>query len=224
MASNVPIPDFEWYAAVSSARRLSPRCQFASVERCPRYWQSLSLLGELGSTKLDPKREEDLQRRWERSEYWPPTAEYATAIFGSKDKYDQWKGPSLSNFCPEATYDRFRYFASAMSAYGDEIDKALAHESLAKERAPASDPRWEWAHVRPMHYTECPYYSLLSAGCSRPGDNEAADVTLKIPLVADVRFKLRFRELWEQMKALVQRARRRLLRGKQKTRHSTREK
>src|SRR2546427_5760136 len=211
MTSNVPIPDFEWYAGISSARGLSPRCRFASVERCPRYWQSLSLLSELGSTKLDPKREEDLRRRWERSEYWPPTAEYATAIFGPKDKYDQWKAPSLSKFCPETTYDRFRYFASEMSEYADEIDRAHAHESLAKERAPSSDPRWEWAHVRPMHYTECPYYSLLSAGCSRSGDNGAADVTLKIPLVADIRFKLRFRELWEQMKALVQRVRHRLL-------------
>jgi hypothetical protein len=112
MASDVSIPDFGWYGTISSLRGLSPRCPFASVERCPRYWQSLSLLGELGSTKLDALRDEELQRRWERSEHWPPTAEYATSIAGSKDESDQWKSPMLSNFCPETTYDRFGYFAS----------------------------------------------------------------------------------------------------------------
>src|SRR5258708_34770957 len=51
-----------------------------------------------------------------------------------------------------------------MSRYADEIDRANAHELLGKERASTSDPRWAWAHVRAMHYSECPYYSLLSAG------------------------------------------------------------
>jgi hypothetical protein len=113
MASD--IPDFEWYSGISSARSLPPRCPFASVERCPGYWQRLSLLGELGSTKLDAKRDEELRRRWEHSQHWPPTAEYATAISGSKDEYSQWKAPLLANFCPETTYDRFGYFASSMS-------------------------------------------------------------------------------------------------------------
>jgi hypothetical protein len=132
-------------------------------------------------------------------------------ISGSKDEYDQWKSPMLSNFCPETTYDRFGYFASSMSRYADEIDRANAHESLDKKHALASDPRWAWAHVRAMHYSECPYYSLLSAGSLKSSDDEAADVTLKIPYVADIRFKLRFRQLGERMKALAQRVRRRLL-------------
>ncbi len=163
MASDVLIPDFEWYSSISSARSLSPRCPFASVERCPRYWQSLSLLGELGSTKLDDRRDEELRRRWEHSEHWPPTAEYATAISGSTDEYGQWKAPSLANFCPETTYDRFGYFASSMSRYADEIDTDNAHMLLGETRAPASDPRWAWAHVRAMHYSECQYYSVSIA-------------------------------------------------------------
>lgn len=208
MASDVPIPDFEWYSRVSSAGSLPPRCPFASVERCPRYWQSLSLLGELGSTKLDAERDEELRRRWEHSEHWPPTAEYATAISGPTDQYGRWKAPLLSNFCPETIYDRFGYFASSMSRYADEIDTDNAHMLLRETRAPTSDPRWAWAHVRAMHYSECQYYSVLSAGLLKSSDDGAADVTLKIPFVADIRFKLRFRQPGERMKALAKRVRR----------------
>jgi hypothetical protein len=63
MASNVIIPDFEWYSALSSKRGPSPRWPFASVERCPRYYQSLSLLGGAGFTKIDPKEDASLLRR-----------------------------------------------------------------------------------------------------------------------------------------------------------------
>jgi hypothetical protein len=62
-----------------------------------------------------------------------------------------------------------------------------------------------------MHYAECQYYSLLSAGSSKSSDDQAADVTLKLPYVVDVRFKVTFRELWERMKALAKRVWRRLV-------------
>src|SRR5262249_4719765 len=181
--SDALIPDFDWYVGISSARGLSPRCPFASVDRCPRYWQSLSLLGELGSTKVNASRDKQLEHRWKHSEHWPPTAEYATTISGSMDEYGQWKAPSLSNFCPETAYDRFGYFASSMSRYVDQIDSDLMHERLGKERAPASDSRWAWAHVRAMHYSECRYYSLLLADSLKPADDESADVTVKVPFV-----------------------------------------
>ena len=101
--------------------------------------------------------------------------------------------------------------ASSMSRYADEIDADNAHALLGKERAPASEPRWAWAHVRAMHYSECRYYSLLSAGSLKTSEEGAADVTLKIPYVADIRFKLRFRQLGQRMKALAHRVWRRLL-------------
>jgi hypothetical protein len=204
MSTEITTPDFDWYSRLSRARGLPPRCSFQSVERCPRYWQSLSLIGELGSTKIDAKRDEKLLRRWERSEHWPATAEYATCISGSKDEHDQWKSPALSNFCPETTYDRFGYFASSMSRYADETDSGLSHERLGKMRAPANDSRWAWAHVRAMHFSECPYYSLLGAA-PKPSDDRAADVTLKIPYVAEIKFKLRFRQLWERVKKALTR-------------------
>jgi hypothetical protein len=211
MASNVTIPDFEWYSGISSRHGLFPRCPFASVDRCPRYYQSLSLLGEAGSTRIDSKRDEDLLRRWKGFELWPLTAEYATAISGSKNERGEWESPSFSNFCPEVTYDRFGYFALSMSRYADELDRDLQHEQLGRMRAPSTDWRWTWADLRPMHYSECPLYSPLNALSSKSNEDVGADVTLKIPYVADVRFKLKFGRLKELLRTLAQRVGRKIL-------------
>ena len=50
------IPDFQWYSAESRRLELAPRCPFAAVHGCPRYYQSLSLLGRAGNTAI-PKEE-----------------------------------------------------------------------------------------------------------------------------------------------------------------------
>jgi hypothetical protein len=80
MRSNTPEPDMDWYLTLSRQRGTKPRCPFASVERCPRYYTSLSLLGEAGSTKI-PKDEDDrLEAMWEKSDLWPRTDEGATSV------------------------------------------------------------------------------------------------------------------------------------------------
>src|SRR2546422_9133865 len=101
-------PDLDWYRAESERRGLpTPRCLFASVHRCPRYWQSISLMGEAGSTKIDPAEDEQLRERWQASDLWPATLDQATSVMGGKN------GPSMfSNFCPEVAFDQFGWFAS----------------------------------------------------------------------------------------------------------------
>ncbi len=71
-------PDFAWYVGQSKALGLSPRCPFASVHRCPRYYMSLALLGRTGAaTPVDG--EERLKKRWERDELLPVTMEQTPA-------------------------------------------------------------------------------------------------------------------------------------------------
>src|SRR5215831_16819014 len=96
-----PNPDIDWYLRISAARHVTPRCPFASVERCPRYYQSLSLLGEAGSTKIPKDEDVRLNALWAQSDLWPSTDEGGTSVSGSE------RITSFHNFCPEVNYDRF---------------------------------------------------------------------------------------------------------------------
>jgi hypothetical protein len=149
-------PGIDWYLSVSRDRGVTPRCPFSTVEGCPRYFRSLVMFSQAGSTKLDPQEEKRLDTLWENSDLLPLTAEHDTSMSGTDE---HWK--SFSNFCPETIYERFNYFASGLGDYADDIDRDIASERLAGVNAPTPDYRWRWAWIRPMHYTECPLYSPL---------------------------------------------------------------
>ena len=152
-------PDIEWYANISQTKAVIPRCPFASVHRCPRYYASYSLLGEKGiPKKLESEVENAVRSKWERSDLWPVLGEEDTAIT-SVDNQPR----SFENFCPEVTYQVFGLFASFLSEYADEIDRGVAEKRLVESGgANSKNWRWRWSLVRQMHYTECPLYSLLS--------------------------------------------------------------
>lgn len=131
----------------------------------------------------------------------PKTAEQATGVMSSEDQLGQRKTVGYSNFCPEVSYDSFGYFASSLHRYADEIDSDCAHARLGKMKAPRGDWRWAWASVRAMHYSECPLYSILrSRTATAVGDDGSADVTLKVPGIAELRFKWHAKETWKAIK------------------------
>jgi hypothetical protein len=131
-----------------------PRCPFATVESCPRFYQSLSLLGSAGSTAIENSEDNRLLEKWKSSDLWPKTMEQETIIYGDNKFFDK--------FCPEVAFERFGYFASYLGRYSDELDHDLAYENLSKIGASSEDYRWAWSSVTSMHYTECPLYSVLS--------------------------------------------------------------
>lgn len=204
-------PDFDWYSAISARRKVMPRCPFASVERCPRYYQSLSLLGQAGSTSVEPDEDARLKKFWERSDLWPRTSEYASSISGGTDDRGNVRRPIFSKFCPEVAYDRFHYFAEHFGSYADEIDSELAQEQLGREGVPGSDWRWYWGSLTPLHYTECPLYSPLShgGGFRAPSHGTGPEVTLGVPGTATMRFKSWqelhewFSQQWRRLRCLV---------------------
>jgi len=150
------IPDLDWNTKRSHARGVGIRCPFATVDLCPRYYQSLSLLGAAGSTSIEQDEDQRLLTIWKASSLWPKTGEYETSISGPEGRISQ-----VSNFCPEVAFDRFGYFATYLGRYADEIDIGLAHAQLGKENSPPNDPRWHWARISPQHYTECPIYAVI---------------------------------------------------------------
>jgi len=151
------IPNREWYSRLSQERGVNFRCPFATVEVCPRYYQSLSLLGEAGSTNIPESEDKRLIKHWKSNDLWPRTDEQATSLFGEPGN------PSIySNFCPEVTFARFGYFATSLTRYADEIDSGFAHEQLARASALSGDPRWSWESCAGQHFTECPNYAVLS--------------------------------------------------------------
>ena len=153
---SIIVPDIEWYRRQSQKMDVTPRCPFASVEMCPRYYQSLSLLKDTRTTAIGPKEDKRLLRHWKKSGLWPKINEQATAIAGNPNNPGHFW-----NFCPEIAFDRFGYFASDLNAYADELDIELAHEKLGREGAPSKDWRWAWSSINPMHYSKCPLYSVL---------------------------------------------------------------
>jgi hypothetical protein len=155
-------PDLNWYTEISAGKNLAPRCPFASVHRCPRYYQSVSLLGEAGiTTQIEASEGNRLLNQWKRTDLWPVVNEQATSISGPTDEPRHF-----SKFCPEVSFDRFKWFASHLSYYSDEIDQDVANSNLAAEGVSGSDWQWIWALVVPMHYADCPLYSPLLSGVS----------------------------------------------------------
>ena len=150
MTERVVIPDMDWYLRQSKERGLAPRCPFAVVTRYPRFYQSLSLLGEAGSTKIPQKEDEKLLRMWRKSPLWPVTEEQKTSVMG-----DDERKQIFLRFCPEAIFERFGLFASGLARYADDTDIHYAHVMLGKENASPRDWRWAWSHVEPEHYSQC---------------------------------------------------------------------
>ena len=157
MPSRTETPDIEWYLRISAERGVTPRCPFASVECCPRYYQSLSALGRAKiSVELTPSEDKRLHLYWEKSELWSKSEENSTNMFGNGEKYH-----SFSNFCPEVAYERFKYFAGQLVDYYDAEERDAAHQRLTGEICPSESWQWSWASLKPLHFTECPLYSPL---------------------------------------------------------------
>lgn len=160
-------PDYDWYSTISSQENLPPRCPYANVDRCPRYYECLSLLGSAGiTTALQPSEEKRLLKKWKKSEHWPKVREHESSIWNNSKRFH--------NFCPEAAFDVLGLFASELHHYADEIDSNAAHAKLAKDKAVANDWRWNWSHVTPLHYSECRLYSLLRSNNTAGTDQAAA--------------------------------------------------
>jgi hypothetical protein len=117
-----------------------------------------------GATQMEPQLEKTLSEKWAKSDLSPVVREQEPSAFGSKGN------ESFYRLCPEVAYDRFGWFASALYTYTDEIDVDVAHTRLGRLGDQGEKWRWSWSGITPMHYTECPTYSLLHGSKGQPTD------------------------------------------------------
>jgi hypothetical protein len=170
-------PDLSWYMAISDRRKVTGRCPFASVQGCPRHFETTSLLSEAGTTtKMPVDLHDRVLAKWQAHNAWPATVEAAASIAGSDGH-----AHSYSNFCPEVAYDTFRLFATTLIRFGDDIDRADVERAIeADGLGTGNDWRWNWQHVEPMHYTECPVYAKLYE------EKPMAEITFNAPICGQV--------------------------------------
>jgi hypothetical protein len=198
--------ELSWYLARSRERQLPSRCPFATVERCPRYYQSASLVTQAGlAIKMDSSADARLRKAWERSELWPQP-EDLTAIIGGNNPRGFWK------FCPEIAFDSFGVFSSTFGDISDATDAEFIRSLLARQGVRRDSPRWRWASLTPVHYTECPFYPLLAH--EAPGKPIIADDPENDASRSTVPRNARFRQTFKVAQEWVRRAMRSLIRPK----------
>ena len=156
----IPIyPDLEWYGSVSDRRQLTVRCPYASEQRCPKYFESVSILAEENRlTILSQPIHEQLGKKWSVHPLWPLTEETATTHFG-----DRSKGGLYSNLCPEVAFIVFKVFASKVIEFYDGAERDQRHDQLedSGERTD-KDWRWQFDRLEAMHFSECSLYSKIA--------------------------------------------------------------
>lgn len=150
-------PSLEWYASVSERKQMPTRCPYANVHRCPRYFESVSLLAQQGiASKLAPDTHDALLAKWRAHELWPVSGETAVSVSGRNPPN------AFSNFCPEVSFNTFKWFASGLIGFYDEEESDARHRTLSIEGdCQPGDWRWNWDHLAPLHYSDCPLYALL---------------------------------------------------------------
>jgi len=149
-------PTLEWYKSVSARYNLTPRCPFANIYKCPKYFDSLCNLEGTGATSMNEQDIKELDKYWEAIKLKFGLKEEVSHVAKKNKEFS-----FLSNFCPEVTFLRFGYFAEFLSEFADEIDKDVRYIELEKGNIDKDNWRWYFQDLTPQHYTDCSFYSIL---------------------------------------------------------------
>lgn len=169
-------PDATWYSRQSERKKLSGRCPYASIHRCPRNFESVALLSDTGTTSRMPQDLHDaVLEKWKQHDLTPSIAESGASISGGNIPN------CYSNFCPETSFDTFGLFATTLIRLTDSIDRNNVEQLIKADPRPTGrDWRWTWSHVSPLHYSDCAMYSLLHQ------EKPMANLTFNAPVTGNV--------------------------------------
>ena len=163
-------PDLAWYKKRSEESKFTEavRCPFASEQLCPRYWRSVHEADWKKGGDYSLEKFNELNEKWRQNPSWPRARETGIVWWGDDGNEEPCE---YKDFCPEITLNQFGFAASSLRVYSTK-ERNEIHARLNEEKAPQGDWRWAWSALTPMHYTECPLYSMLTNTREPPAPRE----------------------------------------------------
>lgn len=150
------IPNSSWYTEQSKKSGVQNYCNYSDPRKCHRHYESIYLLTKVGAIAgFDEETINELDKHWKGKTLVPLIEEEKTAISGEGGKVSH-----LYNFCPEVSHKYYRYYASFMSKYADDIDQDFGQRRAEKDSL-EDDWRYEWQTVVARHYLECAVFNQV---------------------------------------------------------------
>lgn len=151
MDKNRP-PDFAWYQQKSAKHGAFSHCPIGSIDKCPRYFQSLRHIEYVypGALLLEPSQIEQLEEQWKFADSLCNPA-LVVGISGN----ERIGIHSLEGFCPEVCALYLGLYCSSFRKFADEIHRDAVHQQLLNNGVNRDDLQWKYSHVEAKHFTEC---------------------------------------------------------------------
>ncbi|MAF15846.1 MAG: hypothetical protein CMG93_07680 [Marinomonas sp.] len=145
------IPNKEWYIKESKKAGVPPRCPYAHHRKCPRYWETTSLLKQAGVIAgLSEEEDKNTYTFWKSNMMLAELAEdMVTLNQGQHGGVD-----GMFRACPEVASKFIHLYADTFYKYVDDTDRITGHQIMEQEGLKNSW-RSRWMHLSPKHYLDC---------------------------------------------------------------------
>lgn len=179
LSDDLVCPDLAWYTKISSTKKLPPRCPYANPWLCAHYYGSQLVLSKANYLLLDKGMVKRVEKHWKAKKLYPVADVDGPSLSTTSGT------PGLmifSNFCPEISYKCYGLFASSLVPHCkmDEYDRIHVERMLKRLKLESDDWRWSWDNITPLHFSDCPRYSILSQSPVRTRTSDGKASTEKM--------------------------------------------
>jgi len=140
-------PDIKWYKSISKSEKLTPFCPFADADKCNHYDESFGVINSPNSEFTQYPEDSKSTKFWQ----------------SPKVLYRNGERKGYKNLCPEIGYKYLDFFATNFYFFIEEKDRICRHNKLIMESVPNGQWRWYYDMIEPLHYSDCPQFSILQA-------------------------------------------------------------
>lgn len=170
------IPDRNWYIEKSKDEGVPAKCPYAHHKKCPRYWETTSLLMEAGVISgISQEDDQAALQYWKDNQMLAELDEdKTTAIRGEHSGVD-----GMYRACPEVIFKFMGYYSDNLYKYVDDIDRVCGHKLMEREGLQNSW-RSKWMFLQEAHYLDCEVYNDVQAFITSFVDSYHPSIKLQI--------------------------------------------